>query len=168
MHADMPRPSKRVAPDTLGGRLRIARQNLHLSLAEVAGSKYSTSLISQIERNRVDPSTESLQYLAQRLHLSYEDLLVLARQHRESETEATLYKDYEERYTEINRLLARNQPDLALDRFKELSPEKLPMFLRWRALALRGQSYFEQRKFSDAQRDFHSALAIMPNAIEEE
>src|ERR1700751_2456262 len=124
----MPRPSKRVAPDTLGGRLRAARQSLHLSLAEVAGSKYSTSLISQIERNRVDPSTESLHYLSQRLKLPLDELLNLARQQRDSETEATLYKDYEERYAEINHWLTHNQSDKALDSFKEFDPEKLPMF----------------------------------------
>jgi len=164
----MPRPSKRVAPDTLGGRLRAARQALHLSLAEVAGSKYSTSLISQIERNRVDPSTESLQFLAHRLKLPFDELLVLARQHRESETEAIIYKDYEERYAEITRLLAHHQPVEALRCFKDLHPEKLPMFLRWRTLALRGRSYFEQRSFSEAQRDFQAALVIMPASIAEE
>lgn len=164
----MPRPSKRVAPDTLGGRLRAARQSLRLSLADVAGVRYSTSLISQIERNRVDPSQESLQYLAEHLQLPLEDLLVLARQHRESETEANLYKDYEERYSEINRLLTRNQPALALECFQELEPAKLPMFLRWRTLALRGQAHFEQRRFSAAQRDFHAALAILPASVAEE
>jgi transcriptional regulator with XRE-family HTH domain len=164
----MPRPSKRVAPDTLGGRLRAVRQDLHLSLADIAGTTYSTSLISQIERNRVDPSRESLQYLAQRLHLPIEELLVLAHQHRESETEAILYKNYEEKYAEIQRLLARNQPAQALSYFQELNPAQLPMFLRWRTLALRGQTYFEQRKFSAAQRDFHAALAILPLAIAEE
>lgn len=164
----MPRPSKRVAPDTLGGKLRATRQSLHLSLADVAGGRYSTSLISQIERNRVDPSQESLAYLAEHLQLSLEDLLVLAHQHRESETEANLYRDYEEKYAEIHRLLARNQPAQALEYFEELDPAKLPMFLRWRTLALRGQTYFEQRKFSTAQRDFHAALAILPTSIAEE
>lgn len=164
----MPRPSKRVAPDTLGGRLRAARQSLRLSLAEVAGARYSTSLISQIERNRVDPSQESLQYLAEHLQLPLEELLVLARQHRESETEANLYKDYEEKYNEIKRLLTRNQPALALTCFQELDLTRLPMFLRWRTLALRGQVYFEQREFSNAQRDFHAALAILPASVTEE
>lgn len=164
----MPRPSKRVAPDTLGGRLRAVRQDLHLSLADVAGTTYSTSLISQIERNRVDPSQESLQYLAERLHLPIEELLVLAHQHRESETEANLYKNYEEKYAEIQRLLARNQPAQALSYFQDLNPAHLPMFLRWRTLALRGHTYFEQRKFSAAQRDFHASLAILPIAIAEE
>jgi len=170
MHADMPRPSKRVAPDTLGGRLRTARQNLHLSLADVAGNRYSTSLISQIERNRVDPSTESLHYLADRLQLSYDDLQVLARQHRESETEATLYREYEAKYAEVNQLLIRRQTAQALSQFgsKELKLEQLPLFLRWRTLALRGQAFFEQREFSKAQRDFQSALTIMPASVSEE
>src|SRR5260370_15966055 len=168
MHTNMPRPSKRVAPDTLGGRLRAARQSLHLSLADVAADRYSTSLISQIERNRVDPSQESLAYLAERLQLPQEDLLVLARQHRESETEANIYRDYEEKYAEINRLLTRNQPTQALEYFEELDPANLPMFLRWRTLALRGQAYFDQRKFSAAQRDFHASLAILPSSIAEE
>lgn len=166
----MPRPSKRVAPDTLGGRLRTARQNLHLSLADVAANRYSTSLISQIERNRVDPSTESLQYLAERLQLPYEDLQVLARQHRESETEANLYREYEAKYAEINLLLMRRQPALALVHFedKEFKLDQLPLFLRWRTLALRGQAYFELREFSKAQRDFQSSLTIMPASVSDE
>jgi tetratricopeptide (TPR) repeat protein len=104
------------------------------------------------------------------LKLPYEDLQVLARQHRESETEATLYREYEAKYAEINQLLARKQPAQALTRFKEkeLKPEQLPLFLRWRTLALRGQAYFEQREFSKAQRDFQSALTIMPASVSDE
>jgi transcriptional regulator with XRE-family HTH domain len=163
--ADMPRPAKLVALNTLGGRLRAARQALHLSLAEVAGTRYSTSLISQIERNRVDPSTESLRYLSEHLKLPFEELQGLARQHRESETEASLYRNYEDRYVELNQLLARNQPAEALTSFKALALEQLPMFLRWRMLALRGQAYYELREFSHAQRDFQSALTILPLSI---
>jgi tetratricopeptide (TPR) repeat protein len=138
---------------------------LHLSLAEVAGAKYSTSMISQVERNRVDPSTVCLQYLSLQLKLPLDELVVLARQQRESETEAGIYKDYEERYAEIKRLLEHQQAAQALACFADLKPEKLPMFLRWRALALRGQSYFDLRKFSEAQRDFQAALAMMPASL---
>ena len=81
----MPRPLKNVSPDTLGGRIRAARQTLHLSLSEVAGQEYSTSLISQIERNKIEPSAGSLKYLAERLHLPLNELTVLAQQHRETE-----------------------------------------------------------------------------------
>src|SRR5579871_3273030 len=92
----MPRPSKHVSPDTLGGRIRAAREHLHLSLADVAAGQYSTSLISQIERNRIDPSHESLRFLADRLQLPLEALEVLAQQNRENEIAAPLYKSYED------------------------------------------------------------------------
>lgn len=161
----MPRPSKRVSPDTLGGRIRSARQNMRLSLADVAGQKYSTSLISQIERNRVDPSPESLQYLAEQLKLPLKDLVALAQQHRESETEAHRYKLYEEQHFNINRLLANNQPGEALDQLKDLNTSKLPTFLRWRMLALRGQCYFNRRYFLPAQQDFLSAVAVLPDRV---
>ncbi|HEY1351926.1 MAG TPA: helix-turn-helix transcriptional regulator [Ktedonobacteraceae bacterium] len=164
----MPRPSKRVAPDTLGGRLRAARQSLHLSLADVAGEKYSTSLISQIERNRVDPSPESLRYLAERLKLPFDELQNLARQHRESETEANLYREYEAKYAQISQLLARHQLTQALEGFHTLDLNQMPHFMRWRTLALRGQTYYEQREFLRAQRDFQSALTILPASIAEE
>lgn len=164
----MPRPSKRVAPDTLGGRLRTARQSLRLSLADVAGERYSTSLISQIERNRVDPSPDSLRYLAGRLKLPFDDLQNLARQHRESETEANLYREYEARYAEISQLLLHHQLTQAIDGFKTLDLNQMPHFMRWRTLALRGQTYYEQREFSRAQRDFQSALTILPTSIAEE
>lgn len=161
----MPRPSKQVAPDTLGGRLRAARQSLRLSLADVAGERYSTSLISQIERNRVDPSPDSLRYLAGRLKLPFDELQNLARQHRESETEANLYREYEATYAEISQLLARHQLTQALEGFKTLDLDQMPHFMRWRTLALRGQAYYEQREFSRAQRDFLSALTILPASI---
>jgi transcriptional regulator with XRE-family HTH domain len=164
----MPRPSKRVAPNTLGGRLRAARQSLNLSLADVAGDRYSTSLISQIERNRVDPSPDSLRYLAERLKLPLDELQSLARQHRESETEANLYRKYETTYAEISQLLARHQFAQSIDIFRTIDLEQMPHFMRWRSLALRGQAYYELREFSRAQRDFQAALTLLPPALGEE
>src|SRR5437588_12729850 len=102
----MPRPPKHVPPDTLGGRIRAARESLHLSLAHVAGDRYSTSLISQIERNRVEPSEESLRFLSERLKLPFDDLLVQVQQHRESDDEARRYKEYEELRAQAAQLLA--------------------------------------------------------------
>jgi len=83
----MPRPLKPVSPNTLGGVIRSARQKQRLSLAQVAGDKYSTSLISQIERNRIEPSLESLAYLAERLNLPLDGLMTLAQQSRETPTD---------------------------------------------------------------------------------
>jgi tetratricopeptide (TPR) repeat protein len=161
----MPRPSKRVSPDTLGGRIRAARQNLRLSLAEVAGDRYSTSLISQIERNRVDPSQESLSYLAERLKLPIEDLMALAQQHRESEAEVSKYKIYEEQRMQAQQALANNRFHEALHSLEGIDLSELPAHVRWRLAALRGQGYFNLREFRQAQNNFLYAFAEKPQIV---
>jgi transcriptional regulator with XRE-family HTH domain len=161
----MPRPSKRVSPDTLGGRIRAARQNLRLSLAEVAGERYSTSLISQIERNRVDPSQESLGYLAERLKLPIEDLMALAQQHRESEAEVTRYKVYDEQRMQAQQALANNRSHEALQSLEGIDLAELPSHMRWRLAALRGQAHFNLREFRQAQHDFLYAFAEKPPIV---
>jgi transcriptional regulator with XRE-family HTH domain len=161
----MPRPSKRVSPDTLGGLIRSARQNLHLSLAEVAGVKYSTSLISQIERNRIDPSLESLQYLSERLKIPLEDLTTLAQQYRETEVEANRYKSLDDRRIQASQLLAGNRPRRALELLLDMNVAQIPNSLRWRIIALRGQCHFSLRQFQLAQRDFLSAVAMLSESM---
>ena len=161
----MPRPSKRVSPDTLGGRIRAARQTMRLSLKETAGQRYSTSLISQIERNRVEPSQESLQYLADRLNLPLDELVVLAQQHRETEAEGSKYKAYEEQRAQAAQLLDAGRPRRALEQLNNLNIAQIASSLRWRIFALRGQCYFALRQFLEAQRDFLSAVAVLPERI---
>jgi transcriptional regulator with XRE-family HTH domain len=158
----MPRPSKHISPDTLGGRIRATREEQHLSLAEVAGDQYSTSLISQIERNRVDPSHESLRFLAERLKLPLEELEMLAKQHREAEVEARQYKSYEELRAEASQLLKSREIQKALCLLQELHFSQIPPMQRWRLAALRGQCYFELRQFLKAQQDFVYALQELP------
>src|SRR5215472_13131147 len=143
----MPRPSKQVSLETLGGRIRAARENLHLSLADVANGHYSTSLISQIERNRIEPSQESLRFLAERLALSLEDLASLAQQHRAKEIEYNQEKSCEELRLTASKLLAKKDLACALKLLQDLSFPQIPPAQRWRLAALRGQCYFEQRKF---------------------
>src|SRR6184192_2525819 len=116
----MPRPSKRVSPNTLGGVIRTARQSQHLSLVQVAGEKYSTSLISQIERNRIDPSVESLQYLSERLNLPFNELMVLAQQYRETATEESTFKSFDDRRVQASQLLVDNRPRRALEQLQDL------------------------------------------------
>jgi tetratricopeptide (TPR) repeat protein len=158
----MARPAKRVSPDTLGGRIRAARQSLHLSLADVANGRYSTSLISQIERNRVEPSPESLKFLAERLNLPLEDLMVLVQQQRESEAEANRYKENEEKWSQAARLLESKHTQAALEVLRTVNIEHAPASLRWRMYALRGQCYFSLRQFVAAQKDFLQAAALRP------
>ncbi len=161
----MPRPSKRVSPETLGGRIRAARQHLHLSLAQVAGERYSTSLISQIERNRVDPSQDSLRYLADRLTLPIEDLTAFVQQQRDAETDGSTYQVYEEQRRQAQELLTTNQPREALRLLEPLTRAQIPSSLRWRLVALRGQCSVRLRQFLPALRDLLTAVAEKPEVV---
>src|SRR5579872_3453112 len=138
----MPRPLKMVPPDTLGGRIRAARQAQGLSLAEVAGEEYSTSLISQIERNKIEPSADSLKYLAKQLHLPLEELTHLAQQHRDSEAETHQYQKIEEKRILAAQLLETHHPMRAFEQLQGLPLANVSTSLRWRIIALRGQCYF--------------------------
>lgn len=158
----MPRPPKHVPPDTLGGRIRAARSQLRFSLAHVAANRYSTSLISQIERNRVEPSYESLQFLADQLQLPFDELLELSQQHKESEAEARQYKIYDELREASARLLANQHASEALAPLQSLNMSQMALSLRWRLAALRGQCYFTQRQFLNAQKDFLYAVTEKP------
>jgi transcriptional regulator with XRE-family HTH domain len=162
----MPRPSKHVSPDTLGGRIRAARAQLHLSLADVARGHYSTSLLSQIERNRVEPSEESLRFLSERLSIPFEDLELLARQHRPPEVEVERYQDYEEIRNRASQLLAEKETTQALALLQDIHLPGLNGMQRWRIAALRGQCYFEQRKFLKAQQDLMYAASEQPRTKE--
>ena len=164
----MPRPPKHVPPDTLGGRIRAAREQLRLSLAYVAADRYSTSLISQIERNRVEPSYESLQFLAEQLQLPFDELLALSQQHKESEAEARQYQQYEDILRESSRLLANRFVRKALEPLIPLNVQQVPTTLRWRLAALRGQCYFAQRYFLLALNDFLFAVAEKPGHVPQE
>ncbi len=161
----MPRPLKAVSPDTLGGRIRAARQTQGLSLAEVAGTEYSTSLISQIERNKIEPSADSLKYLAEQLHLPMEELSQLAQLHRESEAETQQFQKIEEKRVLATQLLEMKHPLRALEQLQNLQLSHASETLRWRIIALRGQCYFNMREFLAAQQEFRSAFSILPDYV---
>jgi tetratricopeptide (TPR) repeat protein len=54
-------------PGSLGQRIRLARQELGLSLAAVAGKDFSRAFLNQVELGRAQPSTQTLRIIAQRL-----------------------------------------------------------------------------------------------------
>lgn len=159
----MPRPSKPVSPDTLGGRIRAARKNLHLSLAEVTQGHYSTSLLSQIERNRIDPSQESLRFLAHRLEIPFEDLEILAQQRHNTFRSTRISPSYDELWIEAQHFFQKKETCRALELLHDLHLSHISPDYRWRIAALRGQCYFAHRKFLKAEHDFIYAVHEHPH-----
>src|SRR5216684_8966273 len=64
-----------AAPSPLGRRIRQARQELGLSLREVAGDDFSRAFLNQIELGHARPSTQNLRIIARRLQRPIEYFL---------------------------------------------------------------------------------------------
>lgn len=59
----------REAPETLGKRLREARLARGLTQSELADSRFSKQYVSQLERDQLRPTSETLEWLAERLEI---------------------------------------------------------------------------------------------------
>src|SRR5688500_19306576 len=62
------------APARMGDRLRLLRVAAGLSQEELAGGRFSKEYVSQIERGKTRPTTETLEWLAARLDTDREFL----------------------------------------------------------------------------------------------
>lgn len=60
---------------SLGGKIREARRTLGMTQQDLAGDEFSKSFISQLERDMVNPSLNSLKTLARRLNQPLSELL---------------------------------------------------------------------------------------------
>lgn len=59
----------------LGDRIREARRRQNMTQGQLAGTDYSVSYISAIERNKIRPSLRALSWLARSLNVNLSDLL---------------------------------------------------------------------------------------------
>lgn len=61
--------------DSLGTRIRKLRKEQKLTLEALAGDRLTKGMLSQIENDKVKPSMESLDYIAERLGVKASELL---------------------------------------------------------------------------------------------
>jgi transcriptional regulator with XRE-family HTH domain len=86
---------------TLGERVRVLRRSVGLSQAELAAGRFSKEYVSQIELGKTQPTAETLEWLAGRLHTDREFL-----EHGVSKADAARIDDSlseAERLTEVAR-----------------------------------------------------------------
>lgn len=62
--------------NTLGKRIKTLRKKKSATLEHVCGNQMSVSMLSLIENDKAQPSVEKLAYIAQRLEVNIEELLV--------------------------------------------------------------------------------------------
>src|SRR5690348_11378931 len=84
-------PTAQQARQLIGDRVRTARMAANLTQQELAGTTYSKSYISAIERGKMTPSLPALSILAERLGASLGYLL--GEEARKPDTSATVEDD---------------------------------------------------------------------------
>jgi tetratricopeptide (TPR) repeat protein len=94
-----------------------------------------------------------------------EELLQLAKLHRESDAETQQFQKIEEKRALATQLLEMKHPLRALEQLQNVQLTHASETLRWRIIALRGQCYFNMREFLAAQQEFRSAFSILPDYI---
>jgi HTH-type transcriptional regulator, quorum sensing regulator NprR len=73
----MPSSTAAGTPNTLGDRIREARQASGMTQSELAGTDYSVSYVSAVERGKIRPSLRALAWLASKLNVNLSDLLAM-------------------------------------------------------------------------------------------
>ena len=59
----------------LGSRIKEIRKERKMTLAQVAGDRLTKGMLSLIENGKAQPSMESLQFIAEQLHIDVSELL---------------------------------------------------------------------------------------------
>ncbi|HXN04457.1 MAG TPA: transcriptional regulator [Candidatus Acidoferrum sp.] len=144
-----------AAPSPLGRRIRQARQELGLSLREVAGDDFSRAFLNQIELGQARPSTQNLRIIARRLQRPIEYFL-----EDPGDSTAALELGLAEAEMGLHRGEAVRSETLMMD----LLARPLPNDLRTRAQLTLAAARIKQGRPEDARPVLEEAIAVAERA----
>ncbi len=139
---------------TLGARIRAARQARRYTQSRLAYPEFSISYISAIERNQIQPSLRALEIIARRLDLSPSDLLSPQAQVQErhefpapgrppAREEPDSELPSKQGLLEAHLLILQGKAGQAIEQLEELSRQAIPAHLQVQLYCLLGQAYLE-------------------------
>src|SRR5438046_1867690 len=148
---------------SVGARIRAARQAKKYTQSQLAAPDFSVSYISAIERGQIHPSLRALEILAGRLGLTSTQLLPARAQPEERAGGGPSSLEREEEEIELTLLDAQvmiNQHSAthAAERLMKLPPKRLKPqhLLEYRYLL--GWAYLEDERFQEAEYALSDAL----------
>jgi tetratricopeptide (TPR) repeat protein len=153
--AGRPATDDPAAPNSLGRRIRQARQELGLSLAAVAGDDFSRAFLNQIELGRAQPSTQNLRIIAHRLQRPIEYFL-----EEPGDSTAAL----ELALAEAEMSLLQGEAARAESLMKRILARDIPIELRTRGQLLRAAAQLKQGRPQDAKPGLEEAIAVAERA----
>lgn len=167
MPTDQPRSQM---GQSVGAKLRAARQAKRYTQGQLAAPDFSVSYISAIERGQIHPSLRALEILARRLDLSSTDFLP---EHSQSHADGKAFTSTppnEEESTDVTLLEAQiailqGEPQQALKYLATLTPARLHKFQKMHYRYLLGWAYLLTNQLQEAllALDEAKSLAIEQN-----
>jgi tetratricopeptide (TPR) repeat protein len=139
----------------LGVQVRAARQELGLSLAAVAGEHFSRAFLNQVELGRAQPSTRTLQIIAERLQRPIEYFL---------EDPEVSGPAIELTLTECQSRLIRGEGERARSLVERLLTRTIPLEARTRAQLVLAEVHLKARRTSEALKLLRQALEAAEKA----
>ena len=153
--AGRPSTDDPAAPSPLGRRIRQARQELGLSLREVAGDDFSRAFLNQIELGHAQPSTQNLRIIARRLQRPIEYFL-----EEPGDSTAAL----ELALAEAEMGLHQGEAVRSEALMRDLLARPLANDLRTRAQLTLGAALIKQGRPQDARPVLEEAIAVAEQA----
>ena len=144
-----------AAPTPLGRRIRLARQELGLSLAAVAGDDFSRAFLNQVELGRAQPSTQNLRIIAHRLQRPIEYFL-----EEPGDSTAAL----ELALAEAEMSLLHGEAARAESLMTRILARTIPIELRTRAQLALAAAQLKQGRAQDAMPGLEEAIAVAERA----
>ena len=152
--------------NTLGRRLRAARETRSRSQAALGHPEFSAQYIDAVERDQVRPSRLALELLAARLGITVDDLPAPAPVPIAAPDRGALDEDLAYQLDHVKLMLTRHQGREALALLDQAAAEYQPHFpyfqlnTRYRFHRLRGLAYVRGAEPERAQGDLEQALAL--------
>lgn len=141
----------------LGERLRQLRTERGLTLAQVAGRKFSAAFLSQVERGLVRPSAANLAYIADRLGIDRHQLLQVTPRAADREVA-------ELRLVEARAAMAREDPTAVLQALDAL-PDPLAASDALEAAVLRADALIHLGRHQQAAELIRAAVDAAPATV---
>jgi tetratricopeptide (TPR) repeat protein len=146
---------------SVGARIRAARQTKRYTQSKLAGTDFSVSYISAIERNQIQPSLRALEIIARRLDLSSVELLhaASAQVDEKPPLQEQLTGDALQVYhlLDAHLLILQGQTSQAITYLERLAGQSMEAYLQVQMYYLLGQAHLSQSRLQKSETALQKA-----------
>lgn len=145
---------------TVGAKLRAARQAKKMTQGQLAQPDFSVSYISAIERGQIHPSLRALEILAVRLGLSSTELLPKSGEQNESAKGPSPEEIADLALLEAQVAIQQGESTVAIERLEKLTSKMLTHRQQVQRGYVLGMAYAALQQFQEAEAMLSQAVEL--------